>query len=755
MSSETKQKKGIRKSKYSRGGCQECRRRKIKCDEAKPYCYNCTRLSKNCSYPTKPKYKFEEPKVVSLPIESPLPPPTIPPPPPTTTTTTSTVNVRSQPVPVHAPFPPIFPHSPAQKPMDHLQPASKRYKISDILSPDNNDYSWGELPVSDLQTIFGDASLLVHDSLGLFTSLNDQRLTTKADDDLSFLLDFPIQTSISDTNTGTPTSNQTSANNNNKVSEPNYSPEKNSQLIMRTLNKEEVSGPHQFYLDKLTNTSLGFNLFPFAESVENNEVLKILLKYSDECNYLLLSLLASSSAFQFIQTNKPTHKENQIKYTNACLKYLSDAFPSNQKTFKDENNSNDDDGKFQSMINNIEKLLLTILVLTLNYTALAYYQRTKDGDIPRDWKTHLRGVKDLLLKYTKLAQTNKNHYLSDGLALAKTWFFAIESVAELHDPYGGTIKYLKKNISMDKVIIRTDQELDVSDMSRLWLETGYFNRGKNQSYHDALLRIGLLTNSSLPISTQFNIFNGYSIDVVRLIDEMTKNLDLLRDNLNNQISGSRIATIFSFIDKAKKNEIVPKVNKDSFRIPSESIAHPDYNQYDFVKLPKSCYACETTPSGEKVYYSWYDWSEQMHIDTVYMKLFSIKGLLKLPKTHPLVQELKQKVITGMFFVKKLTTNVDESKVFLKSENYYLHSDLFDTRAVMSQSTFRACTKIANDLNDFEILKLYFEGLVKLGNGSALFALEKLERLKKEFIENDNEAVSDNDEDCENNIIPFA
>ena len=29
--------------------------------------------------------------------------------------------------------------------------------------------------------------------------------------------------------------------------------------------------------------------------------------------------------------------------------------------------------------------------------------------------------------------------------------------------------------------------------------------------------------------------------------------------------------------------------------------------------------------------------EQLHIDSVYMKLFHIKGLMKLPRDHPLVQ----------------------------------------------------------------------------------------------------------------------
>ena len=40
----------VRKS-YSRNGCRECKRRKIRCPEEKPYCSTCVRLGKQCSYP--------------------------------------------------------------------------------------------------------------------------------------------------------------------------------------------------------------------------------------------------------------------------------------------------------------------------------------------------------------------------------------------------------------------------------------------------------------------------------------------------------------------------------------------------------------------------------------------------------------------------------------------------------------------------------------------------------------------------------
>ncbi|AGO10356.1 AaceriABL099Wp [[Ashbya] aceris (nom. inval.)] len=38
------------KRKYSRNGCTECKRRRMKCDEGKPICWQCSRLNRECNY---------------------------------------------------------------------------------------------------------------------------------------------------------------------------------------------------------------------------------------------------------------------------------------------------------------------------------------------------------------------------------------------------------------------------------------------------------------------------------------------------------------------------------------------------------------------------------------------------------------------------------------------------------------------------------------------------------------------------------
>ncbi|CCF58279.1 hypothetical protein KAFR_0E01250 [Kazachstania africana CBS 2517] len=58
VTSTVKDGKGnIVKRKYSRNGCTECKRRRMKCDETKPSCWQCARLNRECVYVLNPKNK--------------------------------------------------------------------------------------------------------------------------------------------------------------------------------------------------------------------------------------------------------------------------------------------------------------------------------------------------------------------------------------------------------------------------------------------------------------------------------------------------------------------------------------------------------------------------------------------------------------------------------------------------------------------------------------------------------------------------
>lgn len=54
----------IQKRKYSRNGCAECKKRRMKCDEMKPKCWQCSRLNRECVYVLNPKNKKRISKTV-------------------------------------------------------------------------------------------------------------------------------------------------------------------------------------------------------------------------------------------------------------------------------------------------------------------------------------------------------------------------------------------------------------------------------------------------------------------------------------------------------------------------------------------------------------------------------------------------------------------------------------------------------------------------------------------------------------------
>ena len=136
----------------------------------------------------------------------------------------------------------------------------------------------------------------------------------------------------------------------------------------------------------------------------------------------------------------------------------------------------------------------------------------------------------------------------------------------------------------------------------------------------------------------------------------------------------------------------------------------------------------------------------MQIESLALKVYITKGLLKLPRTHPIVKELKIRIISSMFFIKKKSQDVIrnyQDDIFLELDHYYVSKTLFDERALMAQSTFRQCLKVSLNEDDFEKLSLYFKALVKLGNGSALIGLEVVEKLWLKYkLKEDNERSRD-------------
>lgn len=458
-----------------------------------------------------------------------------------------------------------------------------------------------------------------------------------------------------------------------------------SDLLREIVSRNNLSAPQISYLTAVAETDLSFHLFPFADATELNPVVKILLTYAVDCPYLLTSILAIAATFLYNQSRDAMHDRCRQEYISYCLRSLSHVFKS----------KHDDHVSGSIFMNNIERLLLTIMVLTSTFTA-TYEPVT--SPLILGWRTHLRGARDLLSKYNEVVSVPGK---SGGLALAKTWFYTVECLDKLN---GQDFE--------DDIITTTPEELFGGDAKVI--------------YYDALGEVGITSGVS-----KFNLFMGYSPTYVALSKEFVKVF------FGSDRSAEAVFRLMYFLQSARNTQYAAGVQKSTHVIPRSSPAHPDYAGINKVTIPNGCMT-----EYDGVVYSWFDLCEQVRVDSLYLR--TLTGIWNLPKEHPLVQQTVERMLLGAFFVRDKPVSVQVSSL-LESKNHFLPIKLFDARAIMVQGAYRICLLhiLAGNEGQFEKIELILRGLVSLGNGSAQVALEKFYRVR--------EGINDKGEE----VIPFA
>lgn len=627
----------IKKRKYSRNGCNECKRRRQKCDEGKPACHQCTRLNKICIYDLGRPLRFEN-LGYTLAVQEKEKEHTID----TGTKTTG---------PAPSGMVPKLPH------ISTLTTLPIPYLLTPLLLPDMNfTEPIGSFDIQAAKDLLDDASSLV-------TNIHD--LATH-----ELTLDDIIIPEIADI--------------------PHLSPEglapeatlgsvNNRKLANEVIEKYDLQDSDKELLTSVCLGAKSYLIFPFASSVESNQVMTILLQHLKSCPYLLYSLLAISATFQFNLGNQHCDVISRTQIST-CLKLLSAAFSPDLSENVNKTISND-----------IEGLLLTVLVLTTNFAAS--YKVNKVG-ILHSWRTHLRGAKDLLLNYTL---NYKRRNISPGLALAKLWYFAVEVTAGLNSPLGGTLSKVR-NLAKPQFKPENKETVErAQEDELLFLDTGFFDEHSNPEYYRILVQSQLVTTGAHP----FNLFLGFTIEYVRAAEELVRGLTFLREHADNRLSTNQIAKIISLIFQSLQATIVPGVDLKTFEV-------PDTFQAD---IPASLAMSE----GKRI--SWFDLSQQVHANHLYLKLLITPGMMNLPKTHYLVRELVGTLIGSLVMVKKRSSD----------GSAYLDRNIFDSRAMMIQSPIVQCIELIDNLEDLEKASLYFNGLAELGTGSAAAACERVQK----------------------------
>lgn len=257
----------------------------------------------------------------------------------------------------------------------------------------------------------------------------------------------------------------------------------------------------QFY-NEFARIILPFN--PYDESCGGyfNPSRDVIMKSASKEPFLLAAILAQGAKIAFNKNNLPQDEEFYCNYLSKCLKLLGPAL-----------SGNNDKKKRKNLASNIESVLLTVLVLT----------SANASNIKQDWRPHLRGAKDLLLKY---ALHSNNLRESKTLIYCKLWFISFELLAGLSSQKGGTLQ----------------ADSDIDSLMQL-----------DETYEvEALKEVGVITDKG------FNYMFGFYQGLLPAIKDLIKFLNKIRESGADSTDPFECIRLLSEYNECRKVVFVSK-----------------------------------------------------------------------------------------------------------------------------------------------------------------------------------------------------
>lgn len=712
MSNPSEAKVKLKKRKYSRNGCIECKRRKTKCNEAKPECGSCQRLQMPCVYPDK-----NAPKVPRKPRR----------PNQGAVSALADGNYSKELGKIRESYSKQSSETPEQVQLND-SPASLPSvpSLSRDLLDNQHIGPVEQAPPSENDTPDGFFSIL-NDANSLVSGLADFDVfdlnpsMMAADTGLkpfhsNIILNKPASNPFFEENelSGYLDSNNTDIEglldvifqeNTNLVSTDGFVPpepqqQTNLDLIERIILQYGLKDAEERYFRSVAYTELVFYINPFGWDYRRDRIMRVFLEYLYGFKYLLYALIALLSLLEYTKTLDRIHDRNQKKYTTICMRLLVLAF----------------DGLKDSvhLLRNIEGLVLTVLTLTMTLADVTFLDTDYAAGL---WVEHLNGARDLLTKYNRIKARDLHSAQSNGILVAKLLFYSYEFICKLGAPL---------------------EQVDVHEtILSLLLEEGPFGLTCSVETNAALHNLGIFFGS--PSLLGFNVYLACTQEVVKAALEVLKLVQFTRRceaGHYRQAPPAEVLRVIAMVEVALRQQIVPGIGPD-FVINRNLPAHPEYTGPDKIELPPSAFGTVigVGPNGSNVYYLFFDIAQQLQTYFIYMKLLATPGLMCLPKHHPYLRAIIKKLMDMLIFVHpKTDVNYRPENVVAESEHYYLLRALFDYKAVMIQLAYRAVLYLTDDFDVFEKLDLFFEGLVKLYVGSAYVAIMINKRNRKAEVE---------------------
>ncbi|SGZ52945.1 CIC11C00000002325 [Sungouiella intermedia] len=221
----------------------------------------------------------------------------------------------------------------------------------------------------------------------------------------------------------------------------------------------------------------------------------IFLQVASKEPFVLSAILSQGAKMSYEKHGLKEDEEASYKYLIKCLRLFEPALLHSRE-------------HSDLVSHKIEAVLLTILILASANASM----------LNSDWRSHLRGAKELLLKYS--ANSNDSLFdMSRVMVFCKHWFISFEILAGLSSSRGGT---LRKDTEMDLILNASEHEMQILEKMGIVRPDG-FN-----------LLVGIHHSSLTPIKGLIKLLNRSrsendacnTFDVIELLSQFHEQLKI-------------------------------------------------------------------------------------------------------------------------------------------------------------------------------------------------------------------------------------